>query len=347
MILVLHNKMMHRHTEILTSAIALLLGTWAAGCAARSNSLRDLPSHAVERSQTTLPGGHPFHLQAKVFEVTNRDNDNYDADIQEDWIAPDKWRRTIKTAKFSETLTTNGGEVSDRVTGDYYPVWLHTLVDAIFDPGTQLKGVDLTKSRDNPILGGQQTCRRFGYRVGIAPVQNTVFASYCFQDGLIQSIGKPGYGAEYSNYEKFGAKQVARKIQEWIEPGTILEADIVALNDLVATDAPSFAISSPSSQLSRVVDDEATLRKLAVNSPPIVWPTIRDGKPVGTLSIYVCIDRQGHVRETYGLNSDNPYMTDAARKQLMNWTFKPAQNNGEAVQLEGILTFAYQTQIVQ
>jgi outer membrane biosynthesis protein TonB len=75
------------------------------------------------------------------------------------------------------------------------------------------------------------------------------------------------------------------------------------------------------------------------------WPTIHDGKPVGTLSIYVCVDRQGRIRESYELNSDNPYMTDAARKQIMNWTFKPALNDGQPVQIESILTFAYQTHI--
>lgn len=312
-----------------------------------SDSLADLPKRAIERSQITLSGGPPFHLEAKVFEATNRDNDNYNAEIQEDWSAPDKWSRVIKSDKFSETLITKDGKVSDEITGDYYPLWLHTLVDAIFDPGAPLQGVDLAKSQDNPIIGRQQTCRRFGYRVGIPPVQNTIFAWYCFQNGLIQSIGKPGYGADYSDYKNFGQKQVARKIQEEIEPGTTLEADIVALTEVDSVNDSSLEIDRPTQSLRTVFVNEGTLRSIAVDSPPIQWPTIHDGKPVGTLTIYVCVDRRGYVRETYGLNSDNPYMTDAARKQLMNWTFKPALNNGEPVQLEGILTFAYQTRIVR
>lgn len=90
---------------------------------------------------------------------------------------------------------------------------------------------------------------------------------------------------------------------------------------------------------------EQTLRALALSLPDIQWPTIKDGKPVGRLSIYVCVDRQGSLREIYALNSDNPYMTDAASKQVMTWKFKPASNSGEPVQIEGILTFAYQTEI--
>lgn len=335
---------------MLAALSSALLLTAVEGCAVRQGSLRDLPSHALARSQITSAGSSPFHLRAKTFEATNLDNQNYDAEIDEVWVAPNKWRRTIKSAKFSEVLIASDGKFSEQLIGEYYPHWLHTLVNAIFEPGAPLQGVDLTKSDDNPEPGGPGTCRRFGYRVGIPPVQNTIFATYCFQNGLIESIGSPvgDYGGDYSAYKKFGHQQVARKIQEWIEPGTTLEADIVALNDAhSANDDSTFAISHPSNPLRTVFVEERILREIAVNSPAMRWPTIKDGKPVGALSIYVCLDRQGHVRESYGLNSDNPYMTDAARKQIMNWTFKPALDNGESVQMEGILTFAYQTSIVQ
>ena len=63
------------------------------------------------------------------------------------------------------------------------------------------------------------------------------------------------------------------------------------------------------------------------------------------LSIYVCIDREGQVREIYGLNSDHPIMTDAARQQVIKWRFKPASNGGVPVQVETVLTFSYETRI--
>ncbi|MFZ0639276.1 MAG: energy transducer TonB [Candidatus Acidiferrales bacterium] len=341
--------MIIRRLEFLALATSALLLTFLGWRVEGQTSLHDLPARAVERSQITLPGGAPFHLRATVFEGTNRDNDNYNAEIEEDWAAPDKWRRTVKTSKFSETLTLNGGKVSAQIDGDYYPLWLRTLVDAIFDPGAPLQGVDMTKSSDNPILslGGETpTCRRFGYRVGIPPVGNTIFASYCFQGGLLQSIFKPGYSAEYSKYKKVGEKQVAHRIQEYIEPGTTLEADIVDLNEPATLDNSLFNVDQPSGPLQTITLNEQDFRALALYAPDIhQWPTIGDGKPVGTLSIYVCVDRQGTVREIYALNSDNPYMTDAASKQVMGWKFKPVSNNGEPVQIESILTFAYQTEI--
>jgi len=59
------------------------------------------------------------------------------------------------------------------------------------------------------------------------------------------------------------------------------------------------------------------------------------------LSLYVCLDRGGHVREIYELNSSNPGLSDAARAQVMKWQFKSATNNGARVQVESILTFAF------
>jgi len=78
-----------------------------------------------------------------------------------------------------------------------------------------------------------------------------------------------------------------------------------------------------------------------VNSPDIVWPTVRSGAAKGTLSLYVCLDRQGHIREVYELNSSNPGLSDVARDQAMKWQFKTAVSHGVPVQVESILTFAF------
>jgi hypothetical protein len=45
------------------------------------------------------------------------------------------------------------------------------------------------------------------------------------------------------------------------------------------------------------------------------------------------------------LNSDNPQLDDGAREQVMKWQFKPASMNGTVVQLETILTFAFDTEV--
>jgi hypothetical protein len=340
-----------------TFAAVLLLfaGTSVSVWAGEKTSLADLPQHAIEESQLTLPGSRPFHLKARVFEKTDLDNDDHNAEIVEDWVSPDKWRRTIKSGQFSEVLVANGGNVTERSEGDYYPNWLRTIVNGIFDPGAALQGINLTQSGDTARMrlssngkfevdaeDGPQVCRRFEILASAPPVTNRVFSTYCFFHGLLQSIGAPGYDLSYANYKKFGGKQVARTLGEYIEPGTELQADIEELTDLPATDDSVFTVQQQSSPLRTVSVDEVTVRGLILSGPDIRWPPMGRGINPGRLSIYVCIDKDGHVRETYSLNSDNPDMAQAAREQVMKWSFKPAVNKGEPVQIESILTFGYQ-----
>ena len=328
---------LRRHNAVLF--FLTLLSSFAVA----GDSVADLPKKALERSQITLPGSQPFILKATVVEKTNLANTNYHAEIEEQWVSPDKWRRTVKTNQFSEILIVNGDKTSEQITGDYYPNWLRTIVAALFDPGAHLQGVDLARSSDNPVFGGTEICRRFTHMAGIAPVSNKVFSSFCFKDGLIDFISLPGYEAEYKDYKKFAGRSVARTISERIEDGTVLSATIDELSELKSPDEAQFAAqaSTPSLQTLRV--EEQTLRSLAVNPAEIVWPTVRSGAEKGTLSLYVCLDRDGHIREVYELNSSNPGLSDVARDQVMKWQFKSATNNGARVQVESILTFAFET----
>jgi hypothetical protein len=270
---------------------------------------------------------------------------DYHAEIEEYWVAPDKWRRSVKTNKFSQTLIVNGEKTSEQLTGDYYPNWLRTIVTAFFDPRLAVEGIDLSRSSDNPMIGGSKFCRRFTFMAGIPPVSNKVFSTFCFESGLLESVGMGGYNANYTNYNNFAGKRVAHKIKEYIESGTELEASIDELKELKSTDDSLFAVGEARTPLQTIRTDEQTLRSLAVGTPEIEWPTVRSGADKGTLSLYVCLDRAGHVREIYELNSSNAGLSDVARDQVMKWQFKPAVNQGHPVQVEGILTFAFQIAI--
>jgi hypothetical protein len=107
--------------------------------ATAGDSIADLPKKALERSQITAAGSHPFVLKAKILEITNPSNLDYHAEIEEYWLAPDKWRRTVKTSSFSETLVVSGDKTSEQITGDYYPNWLRTLIAAMFEPALRFR----------------------------------------------------------------------------------------------------------------------------------------------------------------------------------------------------------------
>jgi TonB-like protein len=322
-----------------TASILILVALLTfSGLAIAADSRTDLPQRAINRSQITLPGSRPFVLRAKVVEITNPANTNYNAEIEEYWVAPDKWRRVVKTSSFSETLIVDGGKTDELITGDYFPNWLRTVVAAIFDPGSAIKEGFGSSS---PTGMSEKLCQRFTFMAGIAPVSNKVFSAFCLDDGLIDFVAKPGYTAIYKNYKNFAGKQVARTVAEDIESGTVLEATIEELKELKSPDETMFAIQDASAPLQTIRADEPTLRSLAVNAPDIVWPASHGGAAAGTLSLYVCVDRTGHVREIYELNSSNPGLSDVARDQVMKWEFKPAVTHGVPVQVESILTFAF------
>ncbi len=62
----------------------------------------------------------PFHLKARIVETTNPDSD-YKAEIEEYWVAPDKWLRSIQSPAFSQTLVSTETKFLSKTREDYYP----------------------------------------------------------------------------------------------------------------------------------------------------------------------------------------------------------------------------------
>jgi hypothetical protein len=310
-----------------------------------TSGLRELPKLAIQKSQLTLPGSVPFHLTATVLNPKDPTDQAHTARIEELWVSPQKWRRKVTTPDFSQLLIVSGGRVHEEITGDYYPNWLRTLVNALFDPGAPLQGVDLTTSDDNPVRNTKQVCRRFATAVGIAPVSNDVFSTYCFLYGLLDHVTLPGYVVAYQDYAPFSGKQVSRRIQEYLGRELQPEARIIELNVLKAPDESLFAITEAHPLLKTVFVTEQDARAHILDASPMVWPKIHEGQAVGLASIYVCIDRDGRVRETHNLNNDHPDVADSAREQVMRWRFRPFMAEGVPVQADTILTWAYATEL--
>lgn len=329
--------------------IAILVAGVTPDALAQRVTIAKVANHAVAETQLTLPGSSPFHLKATIAEKDSPASD-YKGTIEMFWSSPGKWRRVIQSPGFSQTLVMNGDEVSEQDSGDYFPAWLRDFVTALFDPLPMLQSLTrLNTSIAKPRGSDESTsCARFESKVGVPPVQNSAFYVFCFAGdrGLLKSVVTPQYSAEFQHFEKFENKQVARTIVTYPEPGTTIEARIVDLSELTAPDQSLFAISNPTppqDQLKSILVSDAVLTSMALQNPPISWPTVRSGKTSGVLSIYVSIDRSGRVRETFPLNSDNANLDDPVRRQVEKWQFKPALSGGVPVQVEGTLTFAFNT----
>ena len=313
-------------------------------------SIAQAADHAVQQSKLTLADGAPFHLKAHIANA-GTPRPEYSADVEEYWVAPEKWRRTVQSAGFSQTFIANGDKVSEKLTGDYYPFWLHDLVTALFDPLPMVNQLKLMQGQlEIPEDSAKSSsCMNMQFKVGTASAQNSVPLAFCFggKGGLLQAVITPGYKAQFDDYLPFKKKMIARTIKAEFAPGFILTAKITQLAELPSADDKLFTIDSvtpASEQMKTIQVTEDSARALALNTPAIAWPPVREGKTEGVMSVYVSVDRTGHVREVWPLVSNNLELNDAAREQLLHWQYKP-YNNGGPSQMEAVLTFAFATRI--
>jgi len=340
-----------RHCGVAT--IVLLAGSFCHGQGVKETSipLGTALTQALQQSSLTGANAVPFHLKVHLFESTNPQSD-YRAEIEEYWISPRQWRRSIDSPDFKQTLVVNGELINEQNTGQYYPLWLRSFITGIFDPvpnAEQWNKVD-AKITHITLPNGQrsESCARVQFKIGSDAVKNDAFGNVCFDGkGMLTFTGWPGYSMEFHDYARFDKKlMIARRYQDDPESGTELVANVVLLEELKKPDLFLFEVTQPSPpdhRLESVEVSQNIVEQAAQGQPPINWPPVRDGKTTGLLSMYISVDRDGHVREAYPLNSDNANLEDAARDQLLKWQLKPMVVSGKPVQTRAALSFRFDT----
>lgn len=293
-------------------------------------------AHVVQ-SRLTDRGGTPFSLQAVL---TERGDPNEHVDVEMFWAGPDKWRRTIKSHEFSQTLIVNGEKIWEQDSGGYMPLAIQVLTTAMIDPQPILDAIrpgDMVRTKANGMSNESG-------RICFAPGGKMCGMS---RFGLTESVGAPGRSVDFTDYHKFKGKRVARLIFYHIDPGDSWQAQVTMLAEFNSHDDSEFAVPAPtprSQQIRGVVLPEAELRSLAVQPLVIIWPQVlEDNNTRGSTSYYISIDRTGKVREVLPLSVSVERADDSARRQIMRWKFNPATEDGVTVQSEGALHFKFDT----
>ena len=287
--------------------------------------------------QATLiaPGSIPFHLKATI---TEKGDPNSKTLVEIYWMDEKKWRRTIQSEDFSQTLIVNGDKVSEENSEGYFPVGLQTLVTAMVDPKPILDAwrpgdVVLTKangaSRESgEVCYGRGICAGSGY-------------------GLLESVEVTGRSMEFMDYKTFQGKRVARRLVHSSGPSDSMTALITELDELKHPDEHLFEIHQATAEENRihqVVLPQAELESHAGENHDIVWPQALDGATTGSASFYVSVDPSGQVREVVPVKTANERTNESACRQLMKWKFKPiTTKDGMPAQAESLLTFTLNT----
>ncbi len=240
---------------------------------------------ALAQSGLTGANAKPFHLKVHLFESTNPPS-LYRAEIEEYWVSPKQWRRSIDSPDFKQMLIVNGDQISEQNTGDYYPLWLKSFITGIFDPVPNAAQWNKLNAKITQITlpTGQRSdaCARMKFKVGSDTVNNDAFANVCFDGaGLLKFVGSPGYSMEFHDYQRFGKKMIARRYQDDPESGTELVANVVLLEELRNPDVTLFSIGQPTppeQRLQSVFVSQATIERAAEGQPALTWPPVQSGK---------------------------------------------------------------------
>lgn len=319
------------------------LGTTALSSDEGKVSLGEVAERAVQQSKLVLPGSTPFHLKADIVESTNPSSE-YQAKVEEYWVSPEKWRRTIESPGFSQILIVNGDQISETNTGDYLPWWLNDLVTAMLDP---LPIVE-TLTRVNAQVPRPRGTQNSNTCADLRSIKGGVF---CFEGshGLLTSANTSGYHAEFQDFKSFANKRVARLILIDPEPGTTIQARIIELTKFQGDEVALFAVAKatpPTDRIKSVRVDEGTIRRLASPISNLPWPPVESGPTTGTCAVYVSADRAGHIREVWPAGCDNAGLQDPLRDVVKKWHLKQATENGVPVQIEGSLNFTFDAKLV-
>jgi hypothetical protein len=173
--------------------------------------------------------------------------------------------------------------------------------------------------------------------------------NFCFKDknGMRETIAASGHSVDWSQYENFEGKRIARVITNAPRLGEdLLTLTIEQLEPIRSSDSSLFEIpnlTEPQHQIRFVTLTEDDLRHDLLGSPEIIWPQTLDGEEKGPASFYVSIDPTGTVREVLQLYTVNERTNDSAIDQIMKWKLKPITKDGLPSQAEGVLSFDLNT----
>jgi hypothetical protein len=313
---------------------------------AHSENIQNRIKDAVKRSTLNQSGTKPFHLKATLAPSFERDKDSgRTGEIEIWWASPTQWKREVRSPEFHQIQIVNGTQLWQKNEGQYFPEWLRNIAVELVDPIPDLERIlEQVKSGEIRNLAGQ-TSVSWTTLSSNGTVQKGMGAGLALNDrtGLLFYGSDLGWGAEFQNYTDFHGRMVAQTVKAGSPEVT---AKVVALEDLgdIPTDFfDTHRDGGDTQPLQAVVVDEIALRRNLLPGEPLTWPPLQDGPLEGILTTEVVIDREGKVRDSGTIVTDNPGVSDAARTQITKMQFKPYLVNGVPVQVISRITMQFKT----
>jgi TonB family protein len=304
-----------------------------------TKEFRTLIEKSVASSSLTTPGSPPFHLKLEAADSAKL-HPEYKTELEVWWVAPDKWRRELKSETFSETAVQNGQSYSETTSGGYLPWWLHELMTVPLSP---LPMEELATVE--PELSGTADHRRAQWESLFSDGANTVSIhnSILFEGIVAKEIFARTASAKLSAYQAFGAKNVPRAF-EFFDGRTAIRAYVVGLELLEDSGDALFAVAHDTGFNARtrfVEISQASLESYKLETPPMVWPVVHNFPDTGVIAVHITLDRAGVIREVGSPISKNVVLSNPAAEQVRNWKFKPYLVDGAPVQVSTYISIPF------
>ena len=311
-----------------------------------------LVQKSAEVTTLTAPGALPFHLKANI---TVKDHP-YQVVIEEDWISSSKWRRTIKSSRFSQTIVVNGDKRYEKNEGEYFPVGLQTISEALFQPIPDSLKESLSQSKVKLNLYGgalsdANICDSNTEKIGTSTRQGSIFSAVCFSGNpsTISEIRIPFYDVQLKDRQPFGKLLVARKLIVGENESLEWDAQVTELIAITDVNESLFVVpeNTPEDRRFKVIFiSEEDFRNHFKNTPEVlVLPVTKDENKSGVYTVFLSIDKDAYVAESWTGDRWYPEIAEATHKEVGTWQFGETKNGDHMVQLETILTISYKTKL--
>jgi len=325
------------------ASLMLIVAFWSTLC--HSDNLTKDIKKAVERSTLDQPGTKPFHLVATIAPSFDRDKDSgRSGSVEIWWASPTRWKRELRSPQFHQVEIVDGPNTWQKNEGDYFPQWLEQTALELICPIPTLEDVLLHAKDAEQRRIGPMTNLSWTTPSGTSQVPNILRSSVALQSstGLLLYAGGLGWGAEFKDYQDFHGRMVARSVSVSSPQVT---AKITTLEEWPQIPRAFFEIAGKAgdSPLRTAVMDETSVRKNLLPGEPLSWPPLQDGPLEGNVTTELVIDRDGKVRDTGIVVSENPGIEEAGRKAASSLRFQPFLVEGVPVQVITQFTMPFKT----
>ena len=299
-----------------------------------------LSQRSAELTTLTAPGATPFHLKASV---TVPDKPSIHGVLEEYWVSPRKWRRTIQVPTFAQTIIVNGDARFEKNDGKYFPVGMQEIASALVQPIPDTLQASLSHSKVKLDFYGGKIPRA---NICDSNVQNNLSFVVCFsgEPQSISSIQFPFYDVVFDDRQPFGNLYIARHLIVGEHEAIKWEAKVDELTALTQPDENLFSpaeVTPTEKQFQLFQVTEEDFRGHAGTLPEIKWPETPEPTS-GVITILLSIDNEGFVAEAWPADNRYPEMAKSARDQVLKWSIRSAGGGGLR-QLETWLTLPFQT----